>query len=581
MSRASKDREFIGASSARQPRNNPNPSSNPTIASQCICHIQLRRNTARIVHRSSAAMSSPAMTRKRSRANLEDELSPEKDKTTTPLSGTKKRKLNTNGSSPGSGTIIGGIKRRIGGLLSWGGKGKENAKVDEDADELANDGNEEAEKDIWDVPDDDETRRSMSRSRRNGSERTSAVSTPNRKPTPVKSSNSRKANEKATPTKSGSSKDIWEVPDEEISSARRSSRKAASSVERAKATLAPVEPEDNPVKRSPGRPRKSQILKEDKKLSKMAKRERLIAAQEDTDGDEESMATPTKHRKAVRKGESLGESLQRSGGTSTSGRRGRPRKGSVDTVDAAQQVPKGILTPRKDRTLKSRKSVAFQDDGEVDLGFKDLPGSASARNSDRTSKLRREVAVEIPDAYDSRASGLEEPGDESENILVQVEDVESEDEEDEEDDDEICVVCSKPDFTKKNQILFCDSCDLGYHQACYNIEKLPKKSEDWFCRNCQPEQESGIMFDQLGNATALEIPNNLPDIEGFEDHLRNMQRILLDKLTGQKRVKLQGHDEEMQKVYQVVERTVLAGEGNSMLVIGARGSGKTTVSASI
>jgi origin recognition complex subunit 4 len=573
----------IGASSARQPRNNPNLSSKPTIASQCICHIQLRRNTARISHRSSAAMSSPvpAVTRKRSRAYLEeDELSPEKDKSTTPLSGTKKRKLNTNGSSPGSGTIIGGIKRRIGGLLSWGGKGKENAKVDEDGDELANDANEEAEKDIWDVPDDDETRRSISRSRRNGSERTSALSTPNRKPTPVKSSNGRKANENATPTKSGSSKDIWEVPDEEISSARRSSRKAVSSVERAKATLAPVELEDNPVKRSPGRPKKSQILKEDKRLSKMAKRERLIAAQ-DTDGDEESMATPTKRRKAVRKGESLEESLQRSGGTSTRGRRGRPRKGSVDIVDAAQQVPKGILTPRKDRTLKSRKSVAFQDDGEVDLGFKDLPGSASAKTSERTSKLRREIAVEIPGAYDSRASGLEEPGNESENILFQEEDVESEDEEDEEDDDEICVVCSKPDFTKKNQILFCDSCDLGYHQACYNIEKLPKKNEDWFCRNCQPEQESGIMFDQLGNATALETLNNLPDIEGFEDHLRNMQRILLDKLTGQKRVKLQGHDEEMQKVYQVVEQTVLAGEGNSMLVIGARGSGKTTVSGSI
>ena len=189
--------KYIGASSARQPRNNPNLSSKPTIASQCICHIQLRRNTARISHRSSAAMSSPvpAVTRKRSRAYLEeDELSPEKDKSTTPLSGTKKRKLNTNGSSPGSGTIIGGIKRRIGGLLSWGGKGKENAKVDEDGDELANDANEEAEKDIWDVPDDDETRRSISRSRRNGSERTSALSTPNRKPTPVKSSNGRKAN---------------------------------------------------------------------------------------------------------------------------------------------------------------------------------------------------------------------------------------------------------------------------------------------------------------------------------------------------------------------------------------------------
>lgn len=37
----------------------------------------------------------------------------------------------------------------------------------------------------------------------------------------------------------------------------------------------------------------------------------------------------------------------------------------------------------------------------------------------------------------------------------------------------------------------------------------------------------------------------------------------------------------MRKVYQVVEQTVLAGEGNSMLVIGARGCGKTTLVESV
>lgn len=58
-----------------------------------------------------------------------------------------------------------------------------------------------------------------------------------------------------------------------------------------------------------------------------------------------------------------------------------------------------------------------------------------------------------------------------------------------------------------------------------------------------------------------------------------MERLLLDRLTGQVRMKLHGHDDEMQKVHQVVEQTVLAGEGNSMLVIGARGCGKTTVRA--
>jgi origin recognition complex subunit 4 len=58
-----------------------------------------------------------------------------------------------------------------------------------------------------------------------------------------------------------------------------------------------------------------------------------------------------------------------------------------------------------------------------------------------------------------------------------------------------------------------------------------------------------------------------------------MQTFLLGRLTGSQHIRLQGHIEEMDKVHQVVKQTVLAGEGNSMLVIGARGSGKTTVSS--
>jgi origin recognition complex subunit 4 len=80
--------------------------------------------------------------------------------------------------------------------------------------------------------------------------------------------------------------------------------------------------------------------------------------------------------------------------------------------------------------------------------------------------------------------------------------------------------------------------------------------------------------------TGVDPQSELPDIERFEDHLRFTQRIVLDKLTGQRRLKLCGHDEQMRKVHQLVEQTVLAGEGNSMLVIGGRGCGKTTVSYS-
>lgn len=65
---------------------------------------------------------------------------------------------------------------------------------------------------------------------------------------------------------------------------------------------------------------------------------------------------------------------------------------------------------------------------------------------------------------------------------------------------------------------------------------------------------------------------------GCEAAARSMKRIILEKLTGKRKLRLVGHDEEYRKVHQIIKQTVVAGEGNSLLVIGARGTGKTTVS---
>lgn len=67
-------------------------------------------------------------------------------------------------------------------------------------------------------------------------------------------------------------------------------------------------------------------------------------------------------------------------------------------------------------------------------------------------------------------------------------------------------------------------------------------------------------------------------IEKFDPHLRIMKKLLLERLTGRRALQLRGLDDAYEKVHQVVEQTVLAGEGNSMLIIGARDCGKTTVS---
>ncbi|KAL1648428.1 origin recognition complex subunit 4 [Diplodia intermedia] len=51
----------------------------------------------------------------------------------------------------------------------------------------------------------------------------------------------------------------------------------------------------------------------------------------------------------------------------------------------------------------------------------------------------------------------------------------------------------------------------------------------------------------------------------------------LGQVTGKEPVPLVGLEEEYKKVHQLVEQTISAGEGNSMLMIGARGSGKTAL----
>ena len=50
------------------------------------------------------------------------------------------------------------------------------------------------------------------------------------------------------------------------------------------------------------------------------------------------------------------------------------------------------------------------------------------------------------------------------------------------DDDTPCSICKLQDTTDENPILFCDGCNLAFHQACYGIKKIP--SGDYFCDMC-------------------------------------------------------------------------------------------------
>jgi len=231
-------------------------------------------------------------------------------------------------------------------------------------------------------------------------------------------------------------------------------------------------------------------------------------------------------------------------------RRGTPAgSGDVEMEDLPVQerpveLPKGILTPRKGKVSADhlRKTVAFDnrpDDDALD--------ELAVRTPSKSSRKRRET----PEIMDESGS--------------------------DEDDDEVCAICGKPDSKKPNEIVFCDNCDMAVHQQCYGLAEIPEG--DWICRSCSQEDGTleGSNGDYGARPSVVARDDSQPDIPNFEQHLGLAQRVLLDRCLGKRRIKLRGQGEAYDKAYQLVEQTVVAGEGNSMMVIGARGCGKTTV----
>lgn len=67
------------------------------------------------------------------------------------------------------------------------------------------------------------------------------------------------------------------------------------------------------------------------------------------------------------------------------------------------------------------------------------------------------------------------------------------------------------------------------------------------------------------------------DVSDRTNVVETIKAVALGKITGRRPIPLVDLDDEYAKVHSLVEQTVAAGEGNSMLVIGARGTGKTAL----
>jgi origin recognition complex subunit 4 len=74
---------------------------------------------------------------------------------------------------------------------------------------------------------------------------------------------------------------------------------------------------------------------------------------------------------------------------------------------------------------------------------------------------------------------------------------------------------------------------------------------------------------------AAEEGGSLPTLD--QTQMQLFQRITLEKIYGKRLVPLKNLNDEYTKVNTVISQTITAGESNSMLLIGARGSGKTAL----
>lgn len=54
------------------------------------------------------------------------------------------------------------------------------------------------------------------------------------------------------------------------------------------------------------------------------------------------------------------------------------------------------------------------------------------------------------------------------------------------DENVICDVCRSPDSEEGNEMVFCDSCNICVHQACYGITRIPEGQ--WLCGTCALSQ---------------------------------------------------------------------------------------------
>jgi len=138
------------------------------------------------------------------------------------------------------------------------------------------------------------------------------------------------------------------------------------------------------------------------------------------------------------------------------------------------------------------------------------------------------------------------------------------------------------DFIAK--LLVSESDDVNDDEDICNDEELALGHEN----AVKSASNTGLPVSSLGTTTQDPKGTSVPTVIELEEAVqahpeafRQLKSIIMEQITGQRDLSSLDQDEERAKVYTLLEQTVAAGESNSMLIVGARGSGKSALLQSV
>ncbi|PGH12885.1 hypothetical protein AJ79_03985 [Helicocarpus griseus UAMH5409] len=238
-------------------------------------------------------------------------------------------------------------------------------------------------------------------------------------------------------------------------------------------------------------------------------------------------------------------------------RRRKRDEGQVEKVDQAAMDGQGEDEKTAPNTLKTKRQKKGVNGTKTERGAE---GNADVAGGARRTQSRtkgKKAGVNTRRKKDMR-------------------DVSSDDNEEEatEEDQMQNGVTDKPEFNPSDQY---------EEEAEVDAENAEVDDHDMSALQLQQE----LMDDDTPVAETEELPGYATDFKALceenklEVQVACLSKYILNKLTGKKPIPIRCLDSQYQTVHQLVEQTVVAGEGNSLLLLGSKGCGKTAVVESV